>query len=213
MGSTRFPAKVLAPIYGKPVIRRVIEACERTGIDYVLALPISDANSPLHAYARWQGWNVTLPLGHENDVLARFAMVVRENPYLTTIIRITADCPLVDHRTILELVGTHADTKGCRYLARANRPDGNDVEVFTVDFLNEALAKTPDYDRQHVCRWLSQNTTTTDAIYQEPETPCRDLKYSIDTIADLNQCERLIRTVGEAAPWQEYVKAIREGAA
>lgn len=208
-GSKRFPGKVLAPLAGKPVIRRVIDACNRTGYPTVVTIPISDAGGPLPAYlamcgTRWHTSEVA-----EDDVLGRYLAVVREYPMLNTIVRITADCPLIDHRTILEMVRLQASMEDNRYLGRANRPDGNDVEVFTADFLREADAKTPADRREHVVHWLATRVPVTDAVFWHTEENYDDVKYSVDTPNDLDVCTSLLGLVGESAPWQQYVQAFR----
>lgn len=210
-GSTRFPGKTLAPLSGKPVIKRVLDACNRTGLRTVVTFPISDAGGPLPAYMAMLGqrWHTALNVD-EDDVLGRFAAVVREYPQLTTIVRITADCPLIDHRTIVEMVKMQATMEGCAYLGRANCPDGNDVEVFTTDFLLAAFAKTPKEHRQHVVNWLTKQPDQKERVFHwEAHDKCRDVKYSVDTPDDLATCARLLKLVGESSPWQSYVQTQR----
>jgi spore coat polysaccharide biosynthesis protein SpsF (cytidylyltransferase family) len=200
MGSTRFPGKVLAPLAGKPVISHVIDRAIQADVgDVMVAIPSTDENYPLSDYLRGV---VAVWAGSESDVLGRFAEAadIRSDP----IIRITGDCPLVDHRTIGALVWER-DQRGLPYLGRTNDPDGNDVEVFTRDFLMEADRNSGQHQREHVTTWMRQH----------PAAVCidhglyRDVKYSIDTVEDLRTCEALIGLCGDEAPMLAYVAAYR----
>lgn len=208
-GSTRFPCKVLAPLRGKPVIKHVLDACHRTNLPTIVTIPISDAGGPLPAYLASLGQRWHMAAVAEDDVLGRFAAVLREYPMLSRIVRITADCPLVDHRSILEMIALQGAMEGNRYLGRANRPDGNDVEVFTADFLREADAKTPIERREHVVHWLATRVSSNDATFWASEDTYEDVKYSVDVPADLQRCEELLDIAGETAPWLSYVNALR----
>ncbi len=201
MGSTRFPGKVLAPLAGRPVISRVIDSCWKANIDICVACSDTEADDPLATYLEDE-WDVFR--GSEGDVLGRYARAAYENPDYDTIIRITGDCPLVDHRTITALVYEHAQ-RGVPYLGRTNDPDGNDVEVFTRDILMEAAEKCGPHQREHVTTWMRQHP---DAVKIDHEL-YKDVKYSVDTVDDLRTCEELISRCGQGAEFLGYVAALR----
>lgn len=205
MGSHRFPGKVLAPLNGKPVIWHVVQACRRTVVPFgwtgrtVVAIPkVADEHDPLAAYLRAASIEFMAVPG-EDDVLGRYATVAAAHPEYDPIVRITADCPLVDHGTIVTLVREQQDS-GCPYVARTMDPDGNDVEVFSRALLTEADAVS--VDREHVTTWMR----TRPGIRIMPTG--RDLsrvKYSLDTVEDLRRCESLLNLRGEGAHWESYV--------
>jgi spore coat polysaccharide biosynthesis protein SpsF (cytidylyltransferase family) len=208
MGSTRFPGKVLAPLCGKTVILRVWEACQRAELPTIVAMSRADLQGPLEAYLTYRGIPHYAPRVDEDDVLGRF-VAVSELYLCNVMVRVTADCPLVDHRTIRELVDLQRDTKR-PYVACANDPDGNDVEVFSHAFLREAHAATPEAFRQHVVghHWSMTNR----APIQFSGQNLSGIKYSVDTPYDLWVCDGLLHTCGEGAPWQRYVEALKAGA-
>ena len=107
MSSTRLPNKVLAKIGGHPmllhVVRRVFLA--QTVHDVCVATSTGDADTPIDDRCREQG--ITCFRGDEEDVLDRFygaAVAVAA----TAVVRVTADCPLIDPVVIDKVVGRFA---------------------------------------------------------------------------------------------------------
>lgn len=204
MGSARFPGKSLADLGGKTVIQRVVEACRRADVGSVIvATSCASDCDPLVNHLFSLG--VPFQRGDELDVLKRYADIVRHSAY-STVVRVTGDCPLVDHRTIKLLVDAfHARPPGYSYLGCANSPDGNDVEVFSASELADAdrLATDP-LDREHVTRWMRSRPSRMPC----PE-PAYDVRYSVDTPEDLELCKRLVKSYGEHAPWDVYVSALK----
>ncbi len=47
------------------------------------------------------------------------------------------------------------------------------------------------------------------AVWTDISKGTWDVKYSVDTIEDLQKCEALIMECGEGARWQDYVEAHR----
>jgi len=218
LGSTRFPQKVLADLHGKPVLRHVVERARAIpGVDrVVVACPLSD----YHAIEAVAGFGVGVfgAKGDENDVLRRFALLVKGRMPVTHVLRVTGDCPLLAPDLaglVLEQVTAH----GFPYCAsRADDaptgwPDGLDVEAFTADALLEADRDATDpADREHVTRWLRQRA----AYYCPPPCPATwpTVKLSIDTPADLDAVRRVLARIpageyGWRATW-EAVKAEQE---
>lgn len=203
MGSTRFPGKVLAPLDGDPLISHILEACVQVGAPAVVACPVGNANCPLFAYldsieVEWDA------AAEESDVLGRFAAVALNRPEHDVIVRLTADCPLVDYRTIDQML-EHLEMSGAKYVGVTNAPDGNDVEVFTRDHLLMANELTVN-GREHVTTWMRHQP---DALMPVPAGDWSDVKYSVDTPEDLAVCAELIDRCGSGSTWNEYVHAFR----
>ncbi len=207
MNSTRFPAKVLAPLADKPVLAHLIDACDRAGLRRAVAVvvPYGRAEDPIIAYCQRLGVRSIQATDqvHPNDVLTRFVLAVNVIGIGLgdTIVRLTADCPLLDHRVLGALVAGFDQRRG--YAGQVNAPDGTDVEVFTYDALREAnrTAKGPA-DREHVTTAIQRKYGF---IPPKADPACR---FSVDTIEDLRRCEQLLATVGPAAEWQKYVEAL-----
>ena len=95
MGSTRLPGKVLADLAGSQVIAWVVRAARATlGVDEVWVATSTAATD--NALAAWCAANgVPVHRGSESDVLDRYAGAAIASG-AQIIVRITADCPLLD---------------------------------------------------------------------------------------------------------------------
>lgn len=164
LGSTRLPGKVLLPLAGKPVLQHVVERCGRTGWLVVVACPYEDLFTIQDALGEMESrCVVTSPLDCDTaNVLERYERVLHFKSVPTTtnthVIRITADCPLVDPALIASVVVALQD--GADYAGNTvdrHWPRGLDVEGFSVELLREALATATDpYDREHVTPWMKR---------------------------------------------------------
>ena len=148
MGSKRFPGKVMADLDGKPMVRHVLERANRIGDLTVLAVPRSD-------FVAWPWPHVFY--GEEGDVLARFydcaSLSNRDRPP-NAIVRITADCPLLDTDTASMVV---ASFDGGQMVTTPPEMDGLDVEVMSFRDLKAAnFNALAAVDREHVTPWIKR---------------------------------------------------------
>jgi spore coat polysaccharide biosynthesis protein SpsF len=187
-GSSRLPNKVLMDIAGQPMFSRVVQRARQaqTLTEVVLATSTDRRDEPLAALSMRLG--VRFWRGSENDVLSRFLGAAHAFN-ADVVVRLTADCPLLDGAVIDRMVQVFQATKGVDYVSNTlecTYPDGLDVEVIGRNALVRAHgeARLPS-EREHV----------TPYIYKHPElfslrnvihTP--DLsayRLSVDQAADL----------------------------
>ena len=167
LGSVRLPAKVLAPIIGRPALGHLVDRLGRavTVDEIVLAIPDSSENDSLADFAVEAGLRCVR--GSERDVLDRFRQAA-DAAAADYVVRITGDCPLVDPGLVDTCVSTAIDG-GFDYASTGvGFPDGFDVEVFAVSALDRAAREAEDrYDREHVTPFLRRDeanrTTVIDA--------------------------------------------------
>jgi spore coat polysaccharide biosynthesis protein SpsF len=150
MTSKRFPGKSMALLAGKPVLQHVIERCQKVhGIDkIVVAMPATEESIPMIDLC----WVIDVPVscGSEDDVLRRYYTAAL-NEELTTIMRITADCPLIDPKRCHNVLISHYWYKD-DYTS-----NGIDCEVFSFAMLERAhKGATDPYDREHVTPWMKR---------------------------------------------------------
>ena len=159
MGSTRLPGKVLADLAGKPVLAWVVRAARAVlGVDEVwVATSTSVLDDPVAAWCRSSG--VAVHRGSENDVLDRYVGAAKASG-AEVVIRITADCPLLDPAVIAQTIRLRSMT-GADYVSNIDPPtwpDGLDCEVVTADALHAAAAETTRAsDREHVTPFVRNN--------------------------------------------------------
>lgn len=169
LGSTRLPNKVLLkipPDSGITCLGRVIERLKNCTLldDIILTTP----DKELGRIAKNYGIGYYVYYG-KRDVLKEFYDIAKhENMYYTkgVIVRITADCPLIDPEIIDQCIDEFLDSNvDLVYNTDENNGqlngEGSDVEVFSFNALQRAYreAKTPD-DRDNVCWWMRRNLKT-----------------------------------------------------
>lgn len=147
--STRLPNKVNLDIGGATSLARVVRAAKQIkGIDGVEVL-----------------WAHNYPAIDENDVLSRYMLGWIAVGKPDAVMRLTADCPLLDPR-VCDLVVDKFWTQypGVTYVSNVypirTFPDGLDCEIFTGELLERAWAVAHDpYDREHVTTWMQRNAS------------------------------------------------------
>ena len=161
MESTRLPGKVLMPICDKPMIELQISRILRSKLisDLVVAIPDTEENNILNHNLKNLG--VKVFRGSHRNVYKRYIDASKIYPS-KSIIRLTADCPLVMPNLIDEMI-VYFNSIKADYLSNAltsTFPDGLDIEIFNT----EALVRLQEFK-------LSQQEKefVTLGIYRRPE--------------------------------------------
>jgi spore coat polysaccharide biosynthesis protein SpsF len=209
--STRLPAKVLLDLAGLPVLVRVVERLKRSArLDKIIvATSASLKDNPIEVLCLQRSYSIYR--GSELDVLNRFYWAAKaENA--ETVVRITADCPLVDPRLLDEGIEKFDSELGnIDYLVNNGFPRGFDFEIFTFAALERAWTqdKRPAM-REHVTPYIYQNPDlfTLDAIDCPVDTS--GIRLTVDTLDDY----LLLNTIFAAIPdeqlnWQTTVGLLR----
>jgi len=150
LGSKRFPKKVLSIVNGVTSLEILVSRLQlaKSINQIVLAIPHSSENDELFTEATRM--NIACFRGNETDVLDRFYHAAKSHSP-DYVVRITADCPMVDPGIIDQVVDLCIN-ENLKY-ARTDEtfPDGLDVEISDFHTLEEAwLNSSEPYDREHV---------------------------------------------------------------
>jgi spore coat polysaccharide biosynthesis protein SpsF len=188
VSSTRLPGKVLAPVLGEPMIVRQVERLRRsTMIDrLVIATSVDPSDDPLVAELERRG--IEVRRGPLDDVVGRFAGIVEEMAP-TTVVRLTADCPLTDVEVVDRVIRAHLDAGGdyTSNTLKPTYPDGLDVECISAAAFARlvALALT-GREREHVTLGLygRPNEFMLTSVEQEPDLSA--LRWTVDVAGDLD---------------------------
>jgi len=166
MGATRLPGKVLHDIAGQPMLVRVVERTRRASLldGFVVATTTEVQDDALYELCRERGYPCYR--GEQQDVLDRYYQAARQTG-ADIIVRITADCPVIDPLLInetVQLVTGHYSLVTDHFDFAANRlsppwgrtyPIGLDVEACTFAALERAWQEaTEPYQREHVMPYL-----------------------------------------------------------
>jgi spore coat polysaccharide biosynthesis protein SpsF len=212
MGSSRLPGKVLRhagePSLLEHLVRRLRRA--RTPTQLVIATTIDAGDDELVEAARALG--VVVSRGSVDDVLDRYhvALVSLAARHDDLVVRVTADCPLLDPRELDRLVDEFLARRGTSdevdYLTNQagevrKIPRGLDVEVFTFGGLDRAAREaTLLGDREHVTPYLYREPSRyRTAVSDPPGLELGHLRLTVDTPADLELVDAVVRALGPDA--------------
>jgi len=186
VSSARLPAKVMQPLLGVPMILRQIERLNRCRqvSQWVVAISQDATDDVLEDLLRTAG--VAVFRGALNDVLGRFYAAAQVYP-AEHIVRITADCPLIDAAVVDEVVALHLQDKPdyTSNVMPPTFPDGLDVEIMSYSTLQRLhqLAQLPS-QREHVTLYLRQHTAQFSVALLRAPNDLSDLRWTVDEAAD-----------------------------
>jgi spore coat polysaccharide biosynthesis protein SpsF len=214
MGSTRLPGKVLADIAGQSMLGRVVERVRRSHLidDVVVATSVLAEDDLLADECR----RLEVPVfrGHASDVLDRFhaaAVTSRAD----VIVRVTADCPLIDAGLIDAVLGAfHAhgvDHAGLLTGVGWAYPRGLDNESFSMAALERARREaTATHDRAHVTTFLYGQPGVFCLLALRPATDLGYHRWTVDTADDLTFVRAVYQRLGADGgfDWREVWRQV-----
>lgn len=199
MGSTRLPGKLLKKVLGRPLIAFLTERLRRVkNVDaIVMATTINPMDAQLIEFC--QSEKLSYFRGSEENVLDRYYQCAKEYQ-ADVIVRVTADCPLIDPAVIDEVIQQFLKKYSQMDLAsnviERTYPRGMDVEVFSFKSLETVInkAQRPE-EKEHV----------TPYYYRHPETFKMDSivskinnshhRWTVDTSDDLTLISLVLEVI------------------
>jgi spore coat polysaccharide biosynthesis protein SpsF len=206
MSSSRLPGKILADIAGQPMLQRVfIRTSRSASVSKTLFATTTDpSDDPVAEYCDFSG--IPFTRGSQFDVLDRYYQAAK-SAKADVVVRITADCPVIDHELIDNVVNTLLEDE---YDFVCNRlpppwsrtyPIGLDVEACTFKVLAKAWkeAKEPQH-REHAMPYFYEEVQLSAISRQLSEgvssrgfriavlnhtTDFGDYRWTVDTPEDL----------------------------
>ena len=155
LGSNRLPGKVLKQVNGVPLLEYQINRVKKSKhIDQiVVATSTLEQDNLIADFCNER--KIHCFRGSEEDVLGRYYHCAKKYN-AGIIIRLTADCPLIDPAVIDQMV-TLFEAQKVDYVANTTPPetsmfpDGSDVEIFSMEGLTQVFNEASDpQDREHV---------------------------------------------------------------
>lgn len=167
MSSSRLPGKILADIAGRPMLQRVFIRTSRaaTVTETIFATTTDPSDDPVAEYCDFSG--IPFTRGSLFDVLDRYYQTA-QGAKADVVVRITADCPIIDSALIDNVVNTLlADEYDfvCNRLPppwHRTYPIGLDVETCTFKVLEKAWkeAREPQH-REHAMPYFYEGVELT----------------------------------------------------
>lgn len=184
------------------MICRLVERLQRSQMaDQIVIATTTNRQDDVLATA-CGGLNVSFYRGSEHDVLGRYAEAACE--YLAnTVVRITADCPLIDSGLVDSMIRSFHEAK-VDYLSNSHPPTwpyGMAVEVFSAAVLAEASKNALDpVEREHVTPYIYRRPTRFTTLNIENSTDWSHYRWTVDTREDYELVRRLFETAFEVRP-------------
>lgn len=218
MTSKRFPGKSMAMLNGKPVIQHVLERAKliRAPIRFkkpkvVVATPDTPESEPILALAHSMG--IDNFCGAENNVLERYFEAARLFKF-NIIVRITADCPLINPKLcseVLQLLIWRKVDYASNCHEQRTFPKGLDCEVFTYDcleithFVNKGyMSKLSNirledqekikeilYNQEHVTPWMIKEPEIKKALSRQLKDHS-NINLCVDYPEDIERLEKYL---------------------
>lgn len=198
MGSTRLPGKVLMPLGNRTVLEQVIHqlSFSRRIDEVVLATTLEPSDEGLVDVAERRG--IPIYRGSAADVLDRYYQAASRQS-ASVVVRITADCPLLDPMIVDETIGEYF--RGAfDYVSNFSPPsfpDGLDAEVFSFAALDRAWreAVLPS-EREHVTPYIRNHPELFRVGSYRQEVDLSALRWTLDNPEDYQLLSKLIAGLG-----------------
>jgi spore coat polysaccharide biosynthesis protein SpsF len=167
MSSSRLPGKILADIAGQPMLQRVFIRTSRaaTVTETIFATTTDPSDDPVAEYCDFSG--IPFRRGSLYDVLDRYYQAAKQTG-ADYVVRVTADCPVVDPALIDNVVNTLLEGEYdfvCNRLPppwHRTYPIGLDVEACTFKVLAQAWKKAEEpQHREHAMPYLYEGVELT----------------------------------------------------
>tara|TARA_B110000027_G_C16112671_1_gene298507 strand:+ start:630 stop:2672 length:2043 start_codon:yes stop_codon:yes gene_type:complete len=210
--SKRFPHKVLKKIGNEIILDKIYHNVSKTKKvnQVVVSIPNNLKNIDLKNYLRKK--NFKYFCGSENDVLKRFFMTAKEFK-ADTVVRITADCPLIDYKIIDKMLDIYHNSNLdlISNTITPTFPDGLDVEIFNFKLLKKShfLAKS-NFDREHVTPFMYRNVNLKKKNYFN-NINYSNVRLTVDEKNDLKNINQIIKKIKtKNFDWKNIIKILNK---
>jgi len=218
MGSSRLPEKVLKDICGYPMLHWVVSrAVDAKLIDeLIVATTIDVSDDPIVEWCMEH--DIKCFRGHAFDVLDRYYQTAK-NCLADVIVRLTADCPLIDP-VLMDEVITVFFNKGVDFAAnrlpppyKRTYPIGLDIEVASFFALEKAWRQAKlSYEREHVMPYLYSVKDRFSIFVLDAEKNYGSRRWTVDTLEDLEFVRALFNKLNcrKNFSWREVLQTLDE---
>jgi spore coat polysaccharide biosynthesis protein SpsF len=200
MGSSRLPAKIMADIAGEPMLVHVIRRARqaRRIRTVVLATTTDPGDDITESFCHWQ--DIPCFRGSPDDLLDRYYQTARYWG-ADTIVRLTADCPLLDSAVIDQVIELYQETAvdyasntlECTY------PDGLDTEVMSFVALSHAWREAKlKSEREHVTPYITNHPEIFTQKGLRHREDLSHLRWTVDELSDLIFVRAVFHHLGHA---------------
>jgi spore coat polysaccharide biosynthesis protein SpsF (cytidylyltransferase family) len=154
--------------------------------------------------------DIELFRGNTNNVAKRIIDCAKENS-IKTIVRITADCPIIDPKLIDKCIKLHLEKKNdyTSNILQLSFPDGLDVEVFKLKTLikSQNLLKT-NHNKEHVTPFIRKSNKFKKFNFKS-SINYSNRRWTLDNLKDYFFLKKIVRYFlpNIYFSWKDLIKA------
>jgi spore coat polysaccharide biosynthesis protein SpsF (cytidylyltransferase family) len=198
MTSSRLPGKVLAMVAGQPLLYHVVRRARRARTLDMVVVATTDGPADDGVARLCEDSSVPYFRGSEDDVLDRYYQAA--NAFKAdVIVRLTADCPLLDP-AVIDKVVREFQSGSYDYVSNTiipTYPDGLDTEVFLHSTLKRAWQEARlKSEREHVTPYIWKQPALFRLLNVENEPDLSALRWTVDEPQDLEFVRRVYSCMG-----------------
>ncbi len=192
--STRFPGKIIKKINNTTLLEILIKRLLRSKKINSIIIACTKNKLDDEIINVCKKYNVKIFRGSENDVRSRYLKASKKYK-VQNIVRITSDCPLIDHKLMDALIDKFF-LGNYEYLSNTIKPtypDGMDIEIFKSELINlSKYSKISNLDKEHVTPSFRNKKKY--KIYNfESKKDYSNLRLTVDTEEDFLFLENLLK--------------------
>lgn len=216
VGSNRLPRKVLLDIQGQTMLERVASRVKRVeSLDgVVIATTTNKSDDAIEALCREKMF--VCFRGSESNVLKRYCQAALKYR-ADAVVRITADCPLIDAEIIdgvvVKYLSAYPDVDYASNLMPRTYPRGLDAEVVNSQTLYGIMDKVGDdaFGKEHVTLYIRQHPEEFRVVNVSNDKDYSYLRWTVDTAEDLEFARRVYGHFGDRVfGWRDVLKLLDE---
>lgn len=161
MGSTRLPNKVMLPLANKPILLRLYERVNASKFAGTIVVATTTEEVDDAIVKLCSDNKINYYRGSDTDLLDRhYGAALEHSPEV--VVKIPSDCPLIDPNIIDKVLKYYIDNQNnfdfVSNLHPPSYPDGNDVEVMSIEALNDAWRNAVrELEREHTTPFFWEN--------------------------------------------------------
>ena len=211
MSSSRLPGKVMLSVLGKSILQRMIERLQMISHKAQIIVATSDhANDDIIEQEAKQ-MNIACYRGSLNNLLDRHYRAARQLN-AAIVLKIPSDCPLIDPQIVDDTLHFYFANQG-KYdyvsnLHPATFPDGNDVEIMTMDCLEKTWKEAKKLlELEHTTPYIWENPgkfSIGNVVLETGEDYSMTHRFTIDYEADYQFIKRVFEELYAENPGFSY---------
>jgi len=194
MGSNRLPGKVMKMIKGKPLLHYVLNQLQHSKFleKIIVATTNLEEDDIIEKFVLKEGFDCFR--GNSKNVLDRYYHCAKSNS-ISSILRITADCPLIDPNLVDSVIKKFENEK-FDYVSNAfprTFPYGTEVEIFSFNSLKISWEKAvKPSEKEHVTPYIKNHPEIFKIGNIESDKNLSDYRWTVDRIEDLELVKQII---------------------